>query len=570
MEQSETVSDLAPKKLSRQLDFTTDCRASANMVSPGHSELQPRQPQSHPRPQLQAHSPGQLHLQSQSKEQKPQRQQQSQVLQQTRPNPVPKAQHRIPHPVHEIPPQTLLTVKQESPPCIEAKDSTPKKQKHCNCRNSRCLQLYCECFAAGIYCDGCRCTNCHNNVDHENARREAIGVLLGRNPNAFKPKIANSLQESRDGREEARKLQTAGKHNKGCQCKKSGCLKKYCECFQANVLCSQNCKCENCKNFEGRALFLDDKKAATHIQHAANAAISGAMGSSGYGTPIVSRKRKLHGLSSSIEGKDQSIQMNAQVQQENPPEASVASSQLSVPVCHPPNTATLGSSRFIYRSPFADVLQPQDVKEICLFLVAVSEVAAKRCSESIQTEISDKTSTRQADIDGSSDSRSDGGDVKNNRPISPGTLALMCDEKDMMLGEAVLPNGVIGSCQNTLKSSNGVGCTEDHAEQEKHILTGFRDCLSRLITRGSIRESMRSPAKTGTESKEPVGVATFKVGSGMGCNKEAYGNGIVKSLISTTAQMFHSVPTVPLCNSDLSLNVELATENGTLCDKTKN
>uniref|UniRef100_A0A453J715 CRC domain-containing protein n=2 Tax=Aegilops tauschii subsp. strangulata TaxID=200361 RepID=A0A453J715_AEGTS len=41
------------------------------------------------------------------------------------------------------------------------------------------------------------------------------------------------------------------KHNKGWHCKKSGRLKKYCECFQANILCSKNCKCMDCKNFEG-------------------------------------------------------------------------------------------------------------------------------------------------------------------------------------------------------------------------------------------------------------------------------------------------------------------------------
>lgn len=77
--------------------------------------------------------------------------------------------------------------------------------------------------------------------------------------------------------------------------------------------------------------------------------------------------------------------------------------------------------------------------------------------------------------------------MQNNEPVSPGTLALKCNEKDMMFGEAVLSNGVITSSQNTLKSSNGLGWTEVYAEQEKCILTEFRDLLHCLIIRGSTK-----------------------------------------------------------------------------------
>lgn len=38
----------------------------------------------------------------------------------------------------------------------------------CNCKKSRCLKLYCDCFAVGKCCTkDCNCINCLNTEDHE-------------------------------------------------------------------------------------------------------------------------------------------------------------------------------------------------------------------------------------------------------------------------------------------------------------------------------------------------------------------------------------------------------------------
>ena len=100
----------------------------------------------------------------------------------------------------------------------------------CNCKNSGCLKRYCECFTRMKFCDAnCQCKNCFNTIEHEKERNESIQIYLMKSPISFKKNNLNI-------------------NNVTCSCKKSNCLKKYCECYQIGIKCNNNCKCFECKN----------------------------------------------------------------------------------------------------------------------------------------------------------------------------------------------------------------------------------------------------------------------------------------------------------------------------------
>jgi len=97
---------------------------------------------------------------------------------------------------------------------IEIEQPRQSRFIYCTCQKSKCNKLYCECFANGRGCsDDCGCSNCKNCCDQKDAL---------------------------DSQKKA--------EFKGCNCRRSKCSKKYCECFVRGQECTALCKCVSCEN----------------------------------------------------------------------------------------------------------------------------------------------------------------------------------------------------------------------------------------------------------------------------------------------------------------------------------
>lgn len=119
-----------------------------------------------------------------------------------------------------------------------------KKYVTCNCKNSECLKLYCECFSRNGFCShNCKCHNCKNREEFNSKRDVCVEEIWKRKPEAF-PIRGNEGRSS---------ILLTDK--KSCNCKKTKCVKKYCDCFTSGTFCSSFCRCENCLNQNDKAIL---------------------------------------------------------------------------------------------------------------------------------------------------------------------------------------------------------------------------------------------------------------------------------------------------------------------------
>ena len=142
----------------------------------------------------------------------------------------------------------LYSENQSSPESSKSPQATASSSVHdgdwsyegCKCKTNRCQKMYCECFSRDRYCtDKCKCSGCRNCKGNEAQLALLRQSILERNPSAF----AKSKKRRRTD-------------ISACKCSKSGCVKKYCECFRKGVQCSIFCECVGCMN--GKEEIDDD------------------------------------------------------------------------------------------------------------------------------------------------------------------------------------------------------------------------------------------------------------------------------------------------------------------------
>lgn len=143
--------------------------------------------------------------------------------------------------------ESLLLTKNDAKRKVKVKKVEKRRRKKyitCNCKNSECLKLYCDCFSRSAFCSAnCKCSNCKNLVEFEERRNECIEHIRKRKPEAF-------IGESTFNNTKRENLLLIDK--KSCNCQKTKCIKKYCDCYTSGTFCTTFCKCKSCLNLSAK------------------------------------------------------------------------------------------------------------------------------------------------------------------------------------------------------------------------------------------------------------------------------------------------------------------------------
>jgi len=105
-----------------------------------------------------------------------------------------------------------------------------KNKPCCSCNKTKCIKKYCECFANNKLCTNCLCLDCRN-----------------------KDIFINTFGINAEEKNKAKDIIV-------CTCSKSGCNKKYCECFKEGLKCNIKCRCINCLNLPEEQLIKSNEK----------------------------------------------------------------------------------------------------------------------------------------------------------------------------------------------------------------------------------------------------------------------------------------------------------------------
>ena len=115
----------------------------------------------------------------------------------------------------------------------------------CTCSRIKCNKKYCACFAAGKFCQGCNCKDCCNTPENNNYDNKSINIINNNNVNNIN---INNENNSKEDYSQRRILPEKKMQIIECNCTKSKCLKKYCECFKNGFGCGSLCRCIGCAN----------------------------------------------------------------------------------------------------------------------------------------------------------------------------------------------------------------------------------------------------------------------------------------------------------------------------------